>query len=128
MMTSPEKLRRRQHILGIIVILLAIFSVLQALYFQRQRVETQNCIARNFAELSSALQARADLQERESSATEFMIVEFARYIRQRPPTEEERVARLLEIADLYERMVDDIQGDRQRNPIPPYPRGTCTVE
>lgn len=156
-MTTPERLRRRQRIEGTILILLAIFTALQAVYFslerQEDRRETDNCISKKFYALSVALDERSKLTaqetvlaQRESEQNRALwglYAEAAGIIdksgkspqdaltpEQIADLNERLVAQLLEYRDVMNETVDEreqILADRKKNPLPPYPVGTCNA-
>lgn len=115
-MTTPERLRRRQRIEGTFVIVLAVLMILGGLYFNAEDAAQRACINDSFRELSRVQGIRADLIERESNANQRVnLAEF------KVSTEAEFLAE----GARYERVMNKIQAERERNPVPPYPAGEC---
>lgn len=134
MMTTPENLRRRQRIEGVIVILLAIFTVFQAVLFNIEDRAQRDCFESKFSDLSYALDARAGLAERESRATRDVLLVYAEAagILKDDPTKELTPAqqealqvKLVKTLLTYKSEIEDIQRERRDNPVPPYPVGIC---
>lgn len=133
-MTTPEHFRRRQRIEGVIVILLAIFTVIQAVAFSLEDSDQRTCVERKFSELSEALEARSGLAARESEATRRVWAvygEYAGIVKGHPnqeltPEDRERLQRQFVDALLnYQAEVKAVQRERRENPVPPYPVGSC---
>jgi hypothetical protein len=133
-MTTPEKLRRRQRIEGVVVILLAIFTVVQGVAFSLEDRDQQRCVEEKFGELSVALDARADLTERETEATRRVWRVYAKAAglasqdssNELSPEQENRLRAELVAALLnYQDEARAIQAERKENPLPPYPIGSC---
>jgi hypothetical protein len=133
-MTTPESHRRGQVVLGVFILLLALFTVAQGVKSAQYERETQACIADKFRELSAALNARARLTERETSQNKalWLIYADAAGLVKEDPTEElkpkdrERLQRQL-VAQLleYKKVITEIEKERRENPLPPYPVGIC---
>lgn len=133
-MTTPDRLRRRQRILGVVVLVLAIFTVTQATYLTVQDRAQNKCFQDRFTELSHVSAIRADLAEKETRATAGVLGVYARaagIVKDKPgyklsPAQQERlngqlVKKLLE----YGKKTAEVQQERREHPIPPYPVGTC---
>ena len=139
-MTTPERLRRRQVIEGGLLILLGVAMLVQSLYFSLEDRAQRRCIAENFSELSGALDARSSLAERETTQNQALwgiYAEAAGIINKsgKPPeealTEKQQAdlnSRLIKQLLEYQTEMEDIKQDRKRNPLPPYPPGTCSGE
>lgn len=143
-MTTPERLRRRQYIEGALLVVIGILMLVQSAYFhkvdQDQRevdVEQQQCLADNFQDLSVALDARSKLTSRETSQNKalWLIYAEAAGLLKDDPTGKlskkdqnqlqiDLVHQLLE----YRREITDIEKDRKAHPLPPYPVGQCNDE
>jgi hypothetical protein len=132
--TTPERLRRRQRIEGALLILVGLAMILQGYYFGIQDRDQRECLARNFQELSTALNVRSDLVARETDATRRIWSTYTRaagYLEDNPTGElppkkraklqTELVAALLN----YQSEIKDITRERKENPVPPYPAGEC---
>ena len=120
--------------LGILLVLLAIGTLVQAIYFAREDGEQQRCLSQNFQELSVALDKRAELSSRETEQNQALwgiYAEAAGLIKDDPtaelkPADQKQlqidlVKQLLE----YQRVIEDIREERRKNPLPPYPLGAC---
>lgn len=136
-MTTPERLKRRQLIEGAALIAIGVLMILQSWYFNAVDRDQRKCLADNFQDLSVALDVRADITDRETSQNKALwglyaeaagiIKESGKPVgealteRQKAQLNERLVDQLLE----YQREMDDIERDRRRNPLPPYPVGAC---
>jgi hypothetical protein len=133
-MTTPERIRRRQRIEGGVLILLAIFTVIQGVAFSLEDRDQTRCMEDKFRELSVALDARGDLTERETEATRrvWRVYGKAAGLASQDASNElseeqesrlraELVAALLN----YQDEARAIQAERKENPLPPYPVGSC---
>lgn len=136
-MTSPERFRRRQRIEGVVLILLAIFTVIQTVAFQLSDRGQQQCVETKFSELSVALDARADLTARETAASAKVwrvwgeaagLAENAPGHELSPEDEDRLQGQLVDALLGYQREVKAIQAEREENPLPPYPVGSCKDE
>lgn len=129
-MTTPERLRRRQRIEGLILIAIGVFSLLQFNYFHGQDDKQRACLADVVREQNEVLTLRGDLSKQdsdinadESAATRTLIVKvFA-------ATDSEGArAAFAEAqhkwADIDARR-DEVTAARRANPIPDLPAGTC---
>jgi len=129
-MTTPEKLRRRQLKIGLVLILLAIFTVAQGIYFNVRQADQQKCLRENFVALSHALHVRATLSTRESLANRSVLTAFSRAAAhasstQTPQEQAKDRKELIDVLVNYQTEVSRIQEIRKNNPVPPYPAGTC---
>ena len=133
-MTSPENFRRRQRIEGLILILLAIFTVAQAIYFQVDNSKQQQCINGKFLQLSNSLDARGKLTTRESNATRRVFFVYSRaagLVKDNPTkpldkkTQHMFQRQLVRALMNYQKEIDAIQKERREHPLPPYTVGTC---
>lgn len=133
-MTTPERLRRRQRIEGAVLVLLAIFTVLQSIYFNIEDRDQRECFERKFTASSMVSGLRADLASRETAATQNVLSVYADAVGARggdvgkplPPARlRELQVRMFEALMEFEQETDQIQRERRDNPIPPYPVGTC---
>lgn len=148
-MTSPERLRRRQRIEGVFLICLGAFIAAQSIYFNQKDSDQQDCLETNFVNLSVALNVRADLAQDETAVRKRVdkaeseiwdtYARAAGLLRddptaELPPAKQEQlqidlVDALLNYQAVSEQAEDaivKIQLDRTRNPVPPYPVGTCS--
>lgn len=134
-MTTPERLRRRQRIEAFFLILVGVLMLGQTWYFNTQDSSQRECISDKFRELSIALDVRSESNEKETRAEKeiwLTYAEAAGALKNKPPqTElpEEQQNRLnKQLIDAllnYQSVVDEIQKDRKKNPLPPYPIGVC---
>lgn len=115
-MTTPERLRRRQLIEGVLLISIGFAMLWQTWYFNEQNDEQQQCFVNNFQALSEALDSRSELTAREAEAARRVnLAELT------SKTEEEFIAEL----NWYKSEMETIQKGRKDNPLPPYPVGEC---
>lgn len=133
-MTSNERLRRRQYRLGIFVLILAIFSTAQAVYFTIQDQKQTDCVERNFSEFNRVSQLRSELVERESEAEkgwQLVFAESAEQLKDNPtgeidPKEADRLqTELVHKLLVYKEEIDKIDQLRKDNPVPDYSTGLC---
>lgn len=116
-MTTPERLKRRQMIEGSVLILLAIFTVCQAIYFNIQANDQRDCLRQNVAALNKSYSARANLVTRDSAVKTKVITTIA----SAKTSEQVRKALDTFIADQHE-----IDMARKSHPVPPFPPGSCS--
>lgn len=133
-MTTPERFRRRQIVEGVILILLAIFSVGQTVAFQNEDSDQRECFEQKFSELTVALDARSDLAGRESRASQNIWDVWARaagIVKDDPtepitgPQQEQLQRDLVKALLAYQDTMDSVREERKDNPYPPYPVGIC---
>lgn len=128
-MTTPERLRRRQLIEGIIVLLLAIFTTLQALYFSQQDREQRDCLSETVKEITEVQRVRANLNERESEASKLILLNAAALLNPKQPfttkEQEEAQGKLADAFTNYQKEVAAVKKLREENPTPTYPEGRC---
>ena len=140
MMTTPERLRRRQLIEGGILILLGVFIAVQSLYFSLEDRDQRKCFEENFSKLSYALEARSRLTERETNQNKKLWLIYAKAAgivkasgkpaeealteKQKKELNNALVKQLLS----YQSEIRKIEQDRRENPLPPYPVGVCEDE
>lgn len=133
-MTTPENLKRRQLVEGALLIAVGLAMLWQGWYFAGEGREQRECLADNFQELSVALDARANLADRETAQNQALwgiYAEAAGLVRDDPTAElkpedqaklqRELVAQLLE----YQDVMAGIREERRETPLPPYPAGVC---
>lgn len=116
-MTTPQRLRRRQYTLGIFVLLLSVFSVAEGIYFQIQDKHQRECLQVSFADLSTTLDARGDLVQRQADSTERLITNV---FNAKTPQQARAAFKA------YTSEQQAIERGRKRNPIPPFPAGKCS--
>lgn len=115
-MTTPERFRRRQRIEEGIMIVLAAAMVVQTAYFHGQTDSQQKCLQKTVHELTTTLDARANLSDRDSKNTSEMILAVSTA---KTPQDFQR------ILYKYKATYQAIQQDRKEHPVPPYPPGSC---
>ena len=150
-MTTPERLKRRQIREGLVLILLAIFTVVQAVYFNLEDRQQSECVRDNFSEFARVTGFRADigmqdseLQRRETAVSKKIWLTFAEAAgvikddpsKPLPPDEQARlngelVKNLLEYKETISEIEEEreqLQRERRRNPVPPFPVGECNAQ
>lgn len=136
-MTTPERLRRRQLIEGFVLLLLAIFTVAQSLYFSVQNNNQQQCFERKFTEFSAVSKIRAGLATEETAATRRVLMVYAQAAglvkdkedQKLTPAQQKRfTAKLVDALVHYARATQRIQEQRREHPVPPYPVGACSKD
>lgn len=129
-MTTPERLRRRQYREGLVLLLLAIFTVAQAIYFNVQDARQGRCIADKVNEITAVQSARATLVDRDSelirqeaAATSHVILAVGRI-----HSSEQFQAIEMRYQEQVERIAaarDQVAKERAENPVPDFPEGSC---
>ena len=115
-MTTPERLRRRQRIEGVLLVVIGLLMLLQSVLFNAQDQRQRECLEDNFTALSNALEVRSELVSRETEAAKRVnLAELT------ASTDQEVVEEL----ELYKTEIEEIQRIREENPVPPYPSGEC---
>lgn len=121
-MTTPERFRRRQLIEGAVLIVLAIFTVLQTISFNLEARDQQKCLEQSFSDLNQALETRAALGSRESAANRGVLDAFAAAAAN--PAQYDRKKLINTLLD-YKKTMEQVSKERKQNPFPPYPAGKC---
>lgn len=136
MMTTPENFKRRQLMEGAVLILLAIFTVVQSVYFTQQAGNQQDCIQRKFSELSVALDARSSLSNQETNQNKQLWLIYAHAAgllksghtdKLKPKDQKALQAQLVDQLLEYKRVITKIEREREKHPVPPYPEGACNT-
>jgi hypothetical protein len=115
-MTTPERLRRRQRIEGTFLIIIGVLMLVQALYFQHQDNVQRRCIQDQFSKLAKSYTARANINERDSKAKTKVIMGVA------SAPDQATVTHALQDYVVEQQQIDK---DREANPVPPFPLGRC---
>lgn len=115
-MTTPERLRRRQRIEGIVLILLAIFTTLQAVYFSIQNNEQNDCVATVVTKLNRNFEARAKVTQADSDVKKRAITHAF---------EAQTREQFLRVKAQYLAEQKRIDLERKQHPVPPLPPGRC---
>jgi restriction endonuclease Mrr len=118
----------------VFVLLLAVFTTAQAVYFTIEDRKQRECFERQFAESAEVSQTRAALAERESGSErdwQLVLSESAKVVQDKKPSEinQKRVKELQdelveELLD-YKQEIQDIEAERKKNPVPDYAVGSC---
>lgn len=115
-MVTPERFRRRQRIEGVALLILGVLTIILAIYFRAQDTAQRECVADKFSELARVLQIRGDLQQRDANSQARVILRVAKAD---DPSE------VRSALDLYVSEQADIEAERARHPVPPFPAGSC---
>lgn len=135
MMTTPERLKRRQMIEGCAILAVGLLMCLLAWVDGRGERDQQACIAEQFRKLNVALEVRSGLTKedrrldtRMENATGGVIGSFVVAISN--PTNAR--AGIIKSLRKYDRVNASVTAKRAElakiraaNPVPPYPPGTC---
>lgn len=136
-MTTPERLKRRQMTEGIVLILLALLTTGQAIYFSQQGDAQQSCVERKFGQLSSALNLRAELADKETKAEHgiwFVYAQAAGAVKDpkkaklSPKDQQKFNEQLIKALIHYNEVITKLQKQRREHPLPPYPVGACNQQ
>lgn len=115
-MTTPENFRRRQRIEAVLLIIVGIGMIVQAIYFNHEDQKQKQCLADQFQRLTTSYSARARLAEKDSQATNAVIMAVA--------TAKNRS----DYVDALQTFVGEqarISQARKDHPVPPFPAGKC---
>lgn len=115
-MITPEKQRRRERMLGAGMVVLGLGIAYNSHHIEKQGDEFQECITQQVQALTTAMDARANLNEAESAATRRVILTVA--------TSSSR-DEFREALAAYVRVQDEIEKQRRDNPVPAFPDGRC---
>lgn len=129
-MTTPERLRRRQRIEGVFLVVIGVGTLLQFNYFHHQDQDQRDCLYDVIAAQNAALTARGDLAQQdseinasESAATRGLIVDvFASKSSEEARDSFEKAVK--QWAEVDDRRAE-VKKKRAENPIPELPEGTC---
>lgn len=117
-MTTPERLRRRQRFIELILVPLVILCACGSVIYSNQQSDKQQaCMADQFAKLSESLNARSNLSQRASNAVAKVLSTAAN-----AKSGDEVAAALRE----YDRETRAIAKEREEHPLPKFPTGRCT--
>lgn len=115
-MITPHRQRRRERVLGLGMAVLGVAVAYNGHQDTKQGDEFQRCITEQVQALTTAMDARANLNEAESAATRRVILTVAR--------SESRSEFRASLED-YVRVQDEIEKQRRDNPVPAFPDGKC---
>lgn len=145
-MTTPERFRRRQLVEGLVLILLAIFTAVQAVAFNVEDRDQQKCLEQSFSDLNQALASRSQLatesnqlkdQNAQLTADQFdwLLNLFVTSASNQNATEQERAELrerfLRETKEFQEQRAElkkriaEVTKQQANHPLPPYPAGKC---
>ena len=119
-MTTPEKVRRRERVLGVGLVICGLLVALST-YFGDKRDDKQDrqfkeCITSVVGELTDSLTARSNLTEPAAQSVRDLISELL-------ASKSEADSR--KAIKRYNETQADLAKVRENNPIPPFPDGTC---
>lgn len=145
-MTTSERIRRRQWVQGIVILLLAIFTALQAVAFNLESRDQQKCLEQSFSDLNQALSVRTQLvtesnrlREQNNRLTQdqfdWLLSILVTSASNQKATEEERAELrerfLREVKEFQQRRVEverrfaEVVKEQAGSPLPAYPKGKC---
>lgn len=127
-MTANQKQQQRQRRDGVLLLLLAVFTVTQALYFNQQDSEQRDCLAQQIGDITSVQKVRAQLNERESEASKSALLAAGSLVTEKTLAPKEYETRRLELAkalEAYTGEVAAVKQAREENPVKAYPQGRC---
>lgn len=110
-MTTPQRLKRRQMVEGTSLLVLGIITVLMSVYFRQEADAQRNCLADYIQANNTTSQVRAQLLRQESEATRKVII-AGTSVRSLKQLEAARRA--------YLRDLRSIDQARLENPIPDF--------
>lgn len=119
-MTTPEKIRRRERLLGVGVVicglLVALSTYLGDRRDDRQDRQFRECITTVVGGLTDSLTARSNLTEPDALSVRVLISDLLK-----SKSEKDSRKAIRE----YNQTQADLAKVRKSNPIPPFPDGTC---
>jgi hypothetical protein len=137
--TTPERLRRRQHfievLVGVTLVFVGLGMVWQADHYKDLRQEQAQCFSDQFHELSVVLSKRGELNGAENKANADFLLGLAALSEQysgdenNPPTPEQQQKGRLALRELlraYSAEQIRIREERKTHKIPEYPTDQCT--
>ena len=143
-MTTPERLRRRQRIEGVFLIIVGLAVVVSSLYFRHQDQQQRSCLTSTVGGIVDALNARgeiatrqAQVAKRESNVARLESNATRRLFREGFAAEDQaalfaaygQYRITLSVVDAKRERIDEkraqIEEDRAKNPYPDFPAGTC---
>ena len=105
-----------QLFIGVFVLCLGVFTAWASWQSERRDNAQNECFHRSFQTLTEILEKRGSLAQRETQADRKLnLAELT------VKSDEEYLKELRE----YEAELRAIEQEREENPIPPYPEGTC---
>lgn len=113
------KVQRRQFQFGIVLILLAIFSVLQGAYFHVEDSAQRDCLAKVVRQMRASIETRVAIADRDSRNKTITIRRVATANAENKPRE------VMRALDDFVMEDDKINVMRENNPVPPLPEGRC---
>ena len=139
-MPNSERTLRRLRRLGIVVLVLGLFTVAQAVYFQNRTNDATECVAQKTEAIATVLDARAAAASQESWARSrearavrrvLLSLDSALESEEATPAMQARVVEAL--ADYEATVVEvraalaEVREQRAANPIPAMPAGRCDL-
>lgn len=120
MMTTPEKLRRRQRREGLALLFLGLAMTVTTFYDSNQRNQQkddfQDCITSVVSDLTSSLTARQNISEPRAKSFSDLI---------NAASQATTRAEYRKALDQYNATQARLNKVLKDNPIPPFPSGTC---
>lgn len=116
---SLEKYRKQQYYIGIVVLLLAIFSVVQSIHFNIQDRRQKECLEDVIRDLTASINTRVEIANLDSQNKTRVIRAVASANAENRPRAVFKALQEFVIED------DRIAELRKKNPVPPLPEGTC---
>lgn len=115
-MTTPERLRRRQRIESAMIAVLAVCLVAATLYFSARSDRQQACMRAFIDSSSDTQEIRAELNERESEATQRVI---------QTGLSVKSAEELIAVREQYNRSLSQIAKARKANPVERFSADEC---
>jgi CHASE1-domain containing sensor protein len=123
--TTPERLRRRQRIESVLVVIVIVLSCLSTTWLMNRQKSTQQCLEESVQDLTNALQVR-------STSTNQLLGDVAGLVLEPNPDETTQANAFRDLLVQYQ--TDNAEFDRRENklvnlraqtPYPDYPDGKC---
>lgn len=119
-MTTPEKVRRRERLLGVGVVICGLLVALSTYTNDKrndkQDREFQNCITSVVGDLTDSLTARSNLTEPDAKSVRVLISDL---LNAKSKADSRKAIKK------YNGTQEALAGVRKSHPIPPFPDGTC---
>jgi hypothetical protein len=138
-MTTPEKMKERQErilkwlriegwLLGFVLIVVGLSQA----WYSYENSQQDRCVENQITALTQALDARSVASRELNEATADVIDAFANAGAQarknpnRTEAEQQRDSEpILEALENYTKVKSEVRREQDRNPFPPFPKGTC---
>ena len=129
-MTTPERLRRRQRLESAGIAILCVFLVGSTLYSAREDQQQNECLTDQVTKLTDSLTFRTGLTQQDSALNQSADrIQDEVILRVSEATTQAEANAAFETFRQSRTMIESerqrIQEERENNPVPPFPTGSC---